>query len=224
MRKGSDMLRRLISSLLLITALAAHPAGATLVTGSYTGSYDHATFMGNTRYPGTPASGSVLVDTSYFSPTGGDGVSFIEYVFFSVDPEIHAMTFTRDSEDGHWSSYGGSQTIRLVRGGAFDTLYFGAYFPGGGYGSSIRLVGAAGSLFTDLSLDAIVPGSPALDLSLSRDYQGNYLEDSYSYGSEYRFNSFSLSVEPMPAVPEPASISLLALGLGALVVMRCRSC
>lgn len=213
------MVRHLIACAVLVAASLVSAVHAEILTGTYSGYYEYESFMDYTRYPNTPAAGSVTIDTSYFSRTAGDDTSFVEYYLFSLDTSVQAMSFTRDDENGHWSSAGGGQMIRLAHEEGFDTLYFGAYFPGGGFGSSIKLVGAPGSLFTELSLDAIVTGALQLDRSRSRDYVGNLSREEAELGSVYRFDTFNLSQSPA-AVPELSSFFTMILGLGVLAVAR----
>lgn len=193
---------------------SAAPANAFIVSGHFDGTITRVATPGGDSQTGVgdPVSGDFFFDTAYFTLEGGDGISVAEYGYFNAYTHAPSLSI----RIGDLVEDLGAQTVRMTRSGGEDLLYLSNYYPGG-YGSSLLLAGATGSLFDALSLDAIHSGP--IDLAHSRAYSGSYLEDAGNAGSFISLNAADIAVNQTPEAP---SLALTLLALVAAAAARGR--
>lgn len=171
-------------------------------------------------------SGPVTIDSiDFLSSSAGYWGREAQYEarFSVVSNGVNALSAQLDENVG-------AQEARFELRGFTGSVLADSYF---GFSGSYVYDPSQGDLLVDIVRVRGMPGGPDVYYNIagdtgqeySRAYSISSLTDGYAgplYGNVTRFMVTPLPVDPVPNVPLPASLPLLALGLGSMCVLRRR--
>ncbi|HSD37915.1 MAG TPA: PEP-CTERM sorting domain-containing protein [Rhodocyclaceae bacterium] len=198
----------------LCSAWISSPAMAVLISGQFSGTAVNVDGYPFSVQEGDAVTGTFSFDTGYpYFLWAGDGSSHAAFTYGSLvrpDPlppppvsiNIEGCGVAGDIVDVDLAQDASGQTLQIHTGyGPFCCA------------ASLTLAGAPGAFFSSLEMAAIHAG----EVDLSRSFASYSLKGQLYFGVALT----GISFDAVP-VPEPASLSLLVIGLGALLVMRRR--
>lgn len=218
-------MRRMLPLLVLFGVALASPVKAEIVTISFTGTYDNLTFMGVSTFAGWPTSGLTSIPFSY-SLTYDTSLNASNASVVTAGSTLPGGTDTA-AHDMYGYMSAGLLSLNMTVGnlswnvGQLSSLQSGPF------------AGAVGDLWFDTDISQAAPTRAWIIFQSSysnRLGQGMNNSGSVSFDNVASINraggmsmEFLETTSPFSitsSVPEPSALSLLALGLGGLAILR----